>query len=108
MKKLVLITAIVLLTTVGAKAQSNDTYWSSSESYTEEWNRLAEMLQMFATIDANDWRSGRDVIPDVNLPGSHNTGNNFDSTEPLPIGSGTFLLIGFGGAYAAFKKRRKK
>lgn len=37
------------------------------------------------------------------LPGHGETGN-----QPAPVGAGTALLIGFGAAYAMYKKKMNK
>lgn len=113
MKKLFLILAIVLLASLGAKAQSSDGYWISStnNSYTEEyydWSEFTKLLEMFVAVDGIDWRNGRDAIDDIHFPGGHGWTDHTTGGDPAPIGSGVLLLISFGGAYAVAKKHRKE
>ena len=82
MKKLALTIAIVLGMGIGAYAQGG----------------------LFKYGDSNDQQSKgltRDGFP--SLPGHGETGNQPGS----PLGSGALLLIGFGAAYAAAKRRKE-
>lgn len=87
MKKLIILTTIVLGMTIGAFAQGGlFGMGPQRESGSYEYTSTRESL--------------------IGLPTSHGSGTDQDP-EPAPLGSGALLLVGFGAAYAVSKKRNK-
>ena len=79
MKKVLLTITIVFAMCIGCFAQDG-----------------GGLFQRGAVIEENNEKGG------PGLPG-HGQGGN----QPAPIGTGTALLIGFGAAYAMYKKNKK-
>ena len=88
MKKLVLTIAVVLGMTLGASAQ----YFND--------NGQPQNGGLFGRGETPQYDNGGSNAP--MLPG-HGLNTNQDAT---PLGSGALLLIGFGTAYAASKRRK--
>ena len=91
MKKLVLTIAVVLGMTLGASAQ----YFANNDAQPNQGGGL------FGRGETPQYDNGGVSTP--MLPG-HGQNTNQDAT---PLGSGALLLIGFGAAYAASKRRKE-
>ena len=87
MKKLAIIIAIVLGISVSASAQ-----WGGG------------LFQHGPVSDEEYYGSGNNRNGFLELPGSHGGTQDVDGA---PLGSGALLLIGFGGAYMAAKRKKE-
>ena len=94
MKKLVLTIAVVLGMTLGASAQ----YFAKNDAQPNQGGGLF----------------GRGMVSDEIFYGAAGTNglpllpfHNQDENQDAPLGSGALLLIGFGAAYAASKRRKE-
>ena len=93
MKKLVLTIAVVLGMTLGASAQ----YFAKNDAQPNQGGGLF----------------GRGMVSDEIFYGAAGNGlpllplHNQDGDQDAPLGSGALLLIGFGAAYAASKRRKE-
>ena len=94
MKKLVLTVAIVLGMTFGASAQ----YFTKNDQPNQGGGLF-----------------GRGMVSDESFYGAAGTNGNLpllplhnqDGNQDAPLGGGALLLIGFGAAYAASKRRKE-
>ena len=91
MKKLVLTVAVVLGMTLGASAQ----YFGGN-------NGQSQGGGLFSRGETPDYADGGTGTGTPMLP-AHGQNTNQDA----PLGSGALLLIGFGAAYAAAKRRKE-
>ena len=103
MKKLALTFAIVLGISLCASAQGGGFFGygqadNEEESYNPAWYSFYQDQEVDNGLFGL-FRSGPGV---PGLPG-----HGSDTNEPAPLGSGALLLIGFGAAYAAAKRRKK-
>ena len=94
MKKLVLTIAVVLGMTLGASAQ----YFAKNDAQPNQGGGLF----------------GRGMVSDEIFYGAAGTNSlpllpfhNLEGDQDAPLGSGALLLIGFGAAYAASKRRKE-
>ncbi len=96
MKKLVLTIAVVLGMTLGASAQ----YFANNDAQPNQGGGLF----------------GRGMVSDEMFYGASGTNGNLPllplhgqegNQDATPLGSGALLLIGFGAAYAASKRRKE-
>ena len=91
MKKLVLTIAVVLGMTLGASAQ----YFAKNDAQPNQGGGLF----------------GRGDTPQYEDEGGHSTPllplHGQTNNQDAPLGSGALLLIGFGAAYAASKRRKE-
>ena len=94
MKKLVLTIAVVLGMTFGASAQ----YFANNDAQPNQGGGLF----------------GRGMVSDEMFYGAAGTNglpllplHNQEGNQDAPLGSGALLLIGFGAAYAASKRRKE-
>ena len=94
MKKLVLTIAVVLGMTLGASAQ----YFANNDAQPNQGGGLF----------------GRGMVSDEIFYGAAGTNglpllpfHNLEGDQDAPLGSGALLLIGFGAAYAASKRRKE-
>ena len=91
MKKLVLTIAVVLGMTLGASAQ----YFANNDAQPNQGG-------LFGRGNTPQYEDESGLSTPL-LPHHGQEGNQ----NALPLGSGALLLIGFGAAYAASKRRKK-
>ena len=94
MKKLVLTIAVVLGMTLGASAQ----YFANNDAQPNQGGGLfgRGMVSDEIYYGAGGYNGGLPLLPFHNQEGD----------QDAPLGSGALLLIGFGAAYAASKRRK--
>ena len=102
MKKIALTIAILLGISLCSQAQGNGLFGYGETNEEESVNTAWYSFYQDQEVDNglfSLFRSG------LSLPGL--PGHGSDTNEPAPLGSGALLLIGFGTAYAAAKRRKK-
>ena len=95
MKKLVLTIAIVLGITFGASAQ----YFANNDAQPNQGGGL--FGRGMVSDEMFYGAAGTNGLPLLPLHGQT------ENQDVLPLGSGALLLIGFGAAYAASKRRKE-
>ena len=94
MKKLVLTIAVVLGMTLGASAQ----YFANNDAQPNQGGGL--FGRGMVSDEMFYGASGTNGLPLLPLHGQ-------TDNQDAPLGSGALLLIGFGAAYAASKRRKE-
>ena len=102
MKKLALTFAIVLGISLCSYAQGGGLFGYGEASETEESYNIA-WYSFYQDQEIDNGLFG--LLRGGGMPGL--PGHGSDTNEPAPLGSGALLLIGFGAAYAAAKRRKE-
>ena len=101
MKKLALIFTIVLGISLCSYAQGGGLFGYGEASETEESYNIA-WYSFYQDQEIDNGLFG--LLRGGGMPGL--PGHGSENYEPAPLGSGALLLIGFGAAYAAAKRRK--